>query len=133
MTNDFDKLKERYRSIDAPPYLATRVRAQVAGKAFRRRNWVPVGATAVAVVAVIWLAPVITQLSSNDEQPSKPSLSSIASLKPQKPQGVSVSLNSIRTVKRPTLPALCRPTAGAVGTRSRTPHTAQPAPRARGP
>lgn len=104
MKYEIDDLKEDYRSIKAPPHLATRVRAEITVLAVRRRNWVPAGATIMAVVAVVWLTPFIAQLSSTDAQPSKPSLTAIASLKPEKPKGTTVSLTKIRTVKRPVLP-----------------------------
>ena len=104
MTNDIDDLKRDYESVNAPPYLATRVRAEVADQPFRRRSWVPAGATIMAIVAVVWLGPFVTQISSTDERPSKPSLTAIATLKPEKPQGTAVSLAKIRTVKRPILP-----------------------------
>jgi hypothetical protein len=104
MTNDIDDLKRGYRSIKAPPHLATRVRAEVQDRPFWRHNWVPAGATIMAIVAVVWLGPFIFQISSTDTRPTKPSLSAIASLKPEKPTGTTMSLADIRSVKRPALP-----------------------------
>jgi len=104
MTNDIDKLKDGYQAINAPPQLATRVRARVKDTRFRRYNWVPAGATAMAIVAVFWLVPLLSVQTTSDSAPRKPSLASIAALKPPKPQGAPMSLAQIRTVSRPSMP-----------------------------
>ena len=104
MTNDIDKLKDDYRAIKAPPHLATRVRAQVKDTRFRRYNWVPAGATAMAIVAVFWLVPLLSVQTTSDSALRKPSLTSIAALKPTKPQGTPINLAQIRTVSRPSMP-----------------------------
>ena len=67
MSDDIEQLRQKYRDIKAPAHLATRIRAEVADRPVRSQNWMPVGATAMAVVIVAWLAPYM------GEQPSGPS------------------------------------------------------------
>lgn len=105
MTENIDELKEGYRNIKAPPQLATRIRAEVAEQTVRRHTWMPAGATVMALVLVVWLAPLIVQQSTPPALPGKPSLTAIAALKPDAPAGTSVSLSQLKTVKKPKLPA----------------------------
>lgn len=105
MSKQLDDLKRDYRNIEAPPHMATRIRAEVADKPIRGHSWMPVGATLMAVVAVIWLVPFIgQQVTTTSPPPSKPSLSALASLKPQKPAVAAPSLAKLRSVKTPMMP-----------------------------
>lgn len=105
MNSDLDKLRRDYRDIEAPPHLATRIRAQVADKPLRRHAWMPVGATLMVIVAAVLLLPYLTQVSApTTPVPTKPSLSALASLKPSKPAVAAPSLSKVRSVKVPSLP-----------------------------
>lgn len=106
MTDEFDELKRTYRDVEAPPHLATRIRAEVGDQSARSHSWMPAGATFMAVVLVAWLAPYVgEQTAPPSATPSKPSLSAIAALKPDKPPRTSVSLSRLKTVTKPKLPA----------------------------
>ena len=100
-----DDLKRDYRAIEAPPHLATRIRAEVADRPLRRHRWMPATATVMVVVTAVWLLPVLWQQQGVDApRPSKPSLSAIAALKPDKPSAAP-SLTQIRTVPKPRMPS----------------------------
>lgn len=106
MTDNINELKQAYRDVKAPPYLATRIRAEVSDQRVRSHSWVPAGATVVAILLVAWLAPQVgEQTVSPSGVPSKPSLTAIAALKPAAPARTSVSLSRLKTAKKPRLPA----------------------------
>ncbi len=105
MNDKIDELKQSYRDINAPPHVATRIRAEVADRPLRRHSWIPLGATAMAIIAVIVLAPIVGDSPTNTTTaPTKPSLSAIASLMPGRPANSSVNLSQLRTAKKPKLP-----------------------------
>ncbi len=103
MSDELEKLKQDYRNIEAPPHLATRVRASVAQETRRRHAWMPVAAATAVAAAAIWLIPFGEQPTA--DLPRKPSLSALASLKPQKPSVSAPSLSQIKTVSVPKMPA----------------------------
>lgn len=105
MTDELGELKRAYREIKAPPHLGTRIRAEVGNQREERFHWMPIGASALAVVAVVWLLPVLWQQQSQVvSPPSKPSLASLAALAPQKPAVGSPSLTQLRSVSVPKAP-----------------------------
>ena len=106
MNDDIDNLRRDYRGIDAPPHLATRIRAEVADRPVRSHSWMPAGATLMVVAAAVWLVPYLAQVQSTaPETPTKPSLTAIATLKPDKPDVRAPNLSQLRSVKRPSMPA----------------------------
>lgn len=106
MSDELKKLKQDYRAIKAPPYLSTRIRAAVADDRKSSHAWMPVMATALAVVAIAWVLPLMMQQQTAvTPRPTKPSLTALASLMPKKPTVTTTSLSQLRTVKVPKLPA----------------------------
>ena len=105
MSDDLQKLKQDYQAIGAPPHLATRIRASVADSGTRSGFWMPAAVGCTAVLALFWVLPFTTQVSSDAvEKPTRPSMSAIAALKPTKPSTTSVSLSQIRSVSVPSMP-----------------------------
>lgn len=110
MNDDIRKLAEEYRDIEAPPFLETRIRAEVANRPVRNHGWLPVATTAVMAAAVVGLLPMLWQGDAPvSTKPSSPSLSSLASIKVEKPSGVSPSLSQVRSIKAPRMPGKPRP------------------------
>ncbi len=103
MSEQLDQLKRDYRDIEAPPYLATRIRASVGDRRVRTHRWMPAAAATVLVAAVVWLSPLVEDTTT--PTPTKPSLSALAALKPQKPAVSAPSLSKIKTVSVPRMPA----------------------------
>lgn len=102
MNDELDNLKKHYRDIEAPPYLASRVRASVADKPRRSHLWLPAATLTALAAAAVWIIPFGEQPSA--DLPRKPSLSALASLKPEKPAVGTPSLSQIRTVSVPKMP-----------------------------
>ncbi|MEL7187247.1 MAG: hypothetical protein AAFN50_12565 [Pseudomonadota bacterium] len=107
--SDIEKLRKDYRAIEAPPALATRIRAHTAEQQNRRRGWLPaaVGA-AFAVTAAFFL---FTNLQQDERltdtlvaenSTSKPSMASLARVMQKRP---TVSAPSMSQVRVRTLPA----------------------------
>ena len=105
MSDDLQKLKQDYQAINAPPHLATRIRASVADSRTRSGFWMPAAVACTGILALFWVLPFTTQVTSDVvEKPTRPSMSAIAALKPNKPS-TSVSLSQIRSVSVPSMPA----------------------------
>ena len=104
MTDDLEKLKRDYRKIKAPPYLATRVHAELAQAPTQRRKWVPaaVAITSVAI-AVIAVGTVVVRQQPAQTMTS-PSLAALTRMTPRKPAVPAPSLSKLRSVKIPTMP-----------------------------
>ncbi len=106
MSNELEKLARDYRDVKAPPYLATRIRAEVANRPVRNHGWLPVATTAVLAAAIIGLGPMFWNSAGGpDAHPATPSLTTLASIKVEKPSAVSPSLSKVRTFKAPRMPA----------------------------
>ena len=106
MNDDLNTLKKGYREIQAPPQLATRIRANVHARPPRLHSWIPAGATVAAVIIGVWLLPYTGEPpAETPDVPGKPSLTALAALKPDAPPGTSVSLSQLKTMKKPKLPA----------------------------
>ena len=109
MTDDLNELKQASRGIEAPPHVATRIRAAVADRSHRPRYWIPSAISAAAAVAIVMFLQNIPEPESIDEKTLKPSLSALASLKPEKPANVDTSLTRLRSVQLPPMPAKPKP------------------------
>lgn len=97
---DLDGLRRRYREIEAPPYLATRIRAAAGDRAHRRTWWRPALAAIPAVVIAIVIVPLVLQ-----QQPAgKPTLTSLPDVSSARPDLSSLSMARIRSVRTPALP-----------------------------
>lgn len=106
MNEHVDELKKGYRDISAPPYLATRISAEVGDRSIRRRGLLPAGAAIMAVLVLALLLPYVAQRSATTPVlPDKPSLTALAALKPDKPAGMPTSLTRVRTIARPKMPS----------------------------
>lgn len=110
MRDDLEQLKRDYRRIKAPPYLATRIRAEVADRPAHRRRGPAMAAVAVAI-AVIVLTPLVQQERST-QTTRAPSLTMLSRLTPNKPLVPAPSLSRVRSVRSPALPPrpLLKPT-----------------------
>jgi len=106
MNDELDDLKRDYRAIAAPPHLATRIHASVADSRARSGFWMPAAVACTAIVALVWVLPFTTQVTSDAvEKPAKPSMSALAALQPSKPAGPSPSMSQLRSVTVPSMPA----------------------------
>ncbi len=105
MSDDIEELAKDYRGIEAPPALATRIRAAVADRPVRNHGWMPAAATAVVAAALVGILPALWQTSAvDDEKPVRPSLSALASLKVERPAVSTPRLSQIRTPSAPAMP-----------------------------
>ena len=109
MNDEFESLKKNYREIEAPRYLETRIRAEVADRPTRNHGWLPVATTAVLAAAIVGILPMLWQGGTETPVKTTPSLSAIAAIKVEKPAGISPSLSKVRSVKRPPMPRKPRP------------------------
>ncbi len=110
MSKEIEKLADEYREMKAPPWLATRIKAETSNRPVRNHGWLPVATTAVLAAAVIGLGPMLFQSTAGPESgPTRPSLTSLASIKVQKPANVSPSLSQVRSMKAPKMPAKPKP------------------------
>ena len=102
---DLNALRTRYREIEAPPRLATRIRAEVRQRAGARPRWRPAFALAGAAAAALVILPLALQ-----RQPSvKASLTSPPSISAVKPSMTSLGLSRVRSVRTPAIPPKPRP------------------------
>ena len=99
-----DQLGRRYRRIQAPAYLATRIRAEVAEQR-TRRSWVPVTAVLAAAVVVLALVP---PLLDNGENPIAPTSMTVLSLAAAStpPMSAAPSLSRVGSPSLPPPPSL---------------------------
>ena len=109
MNDELDDLKRDYRAIAAPRYLATRIKASVADSRTRSSFWMPTAVTCTAIVALVWMLPFTTQVTSDAvDKPAKPSLSALKLTKPAVP---SPSMSQLRSLTVPSMPARPKPAA----------------------
>jgi hypothetical protein len=112
MNDELDDLKRDYQAIAAPPHLATRINASVADSRTRSGFWMPAAVTCTAIVALVWMLPLTTQLTSDTvEIPATPSMSALAALRPTKPAVPSPSMSQLRSVSVPSMPTKPKPVA----------------------
>ncbi len=112
MNDELDDLKRDYRAIAAPPHLATRIQASVADSRARSGFWMPAAVTCTAIVALVWMLPFTTQVTSDAvDGPTKPSMSALAALKPAKPSGPIPNMSQLRSLTVPSMPAKPKPAA----------------------
>jgi hypothetical protein len=111
MSDELEKLKRDYQSINAPPHLAMRIAGSVADSRTRSGFWMPAAVACTAVLAMLWMIPITNQVANDvSEKPSRPSLTALAALKPSKPSVSTPSLSQLRTVTVPSMPAKPKPT-----------------------
>ena len=107
--NGLASLKRDYRTLGAPPYLATRIRAGLAGRAGRRRRRRPLFAAiaiAVCVLAVLTFLPRQQVL----QPPSSMASLSLRLTSVRLPPSPSLArLRSVRTPPLPPRPAPPKP------------------------
>lgn len=97
---DLEALQERYRETEAPPWLATRIRARLNERSADRAWWKPALALVTAGAAALLILPLALQ-----QQPNyKPSLTTPPSLSGVKPSMTSLSLTRIKSVRTPAPP-----------------------------
>lgn len=106
MTQDIDRLKRDYQAMQAPPHLASRIRAEVSSHSVHRR-WLP--AVLATTMAVALILPVVWQQIAVETN-SSVTVSSVSLLPvtPRKPAVRAPSLSQLRSVPTPTPPK--RPT-----------------------
>ena len=104
MSEKFAELKRDYQSIEAPPYLASRVKANVA-RPTRRRGWLPVAATGLVALAAVALVPMLLQDDTNTPIARTPSLSALATMTASTPPVTTPKLSQLKTFSIPTMPA----------------------------
>jgi len=105
VNDELRSLQRQYRNIEAPPHLATRIKASVDTASRPAMRWLPVSAAAMVIVATVWIVPnLVQQTTISKEPPSKPSLSALASLRPVKPERARPSLAQLRSVSAPAMP-----------------------------
>ncbi len=109
MSENLDELKRDYQDIKAPPYLATRIRAQVADIPSRRRGWLPALATVAVAVGALTVTPVLMQQRAADDVQSATSLTVLAKASALKPGTTAPSLSRIRSVDVPAMPSKPKP------------------------
>ena len=106
MTDDLQQLKRDYRDIEAPPYLAARIRAAVADHSTPRRYWLPALATVAVALAVISVTAILLQPQSARTMTSmSPSLAILTRMMPDKPAVPVPGLAKMRSPKTPALPS----------------------------
>lgn len=110
MTDNLENLKQAYREIKAPPYLATRIRAEVAGRATEQFSWKPISAAGIMAIVAVSLLSVMWQQQTRVVAPEmQPSLAALAALAPKKPAVSTPGLSQLRSVKAPSMPVKPRP------------------------
>ena len=122
MNNDLDELKRDYRDIEAPPALATRIRAAVADVDKQRpARWLPALTTVAVAVCVIAITPMLMtppqqQQDSDRATPTRPSLSVLSRVSRNRPAAPTPGLSRVRSVSTPPMPR--RPVLNRPGSRS---------------
>lgn len=112
MSDDLNDLKRDYRAITAPPQLATRVIARVAGSTTRPGFWMPAAVTCTAILALIWMLPFTGQVPSDiAASHGKPSIPTLTSVRPSKPKSSVPSMTQLRSVSVPIMPSKPKPAA----------------------
>ena len=110
MTEDLDKLKQDYNAVEAPPHLATRIRAETREQTYHNRAWLPAAVTMVFAFGIalpfLWqqTTPNPPTDTSQTSQPTTPSLSALTSLTPDRPKVSAPNLSQLRSVSVPRLP-----------------------------
>jgi hypothetical protein len=109
MNDDIEELKRDYQAIKAPPHLATRIHASVAGSRTRSGWWMPAAMACTAIIALVLMLP-DTTITGPDviERSAQPSMSTLAALRPTKPSVPTPGLSQIKSVSVPLMPP--RPT-----------------------
>ena len=99
-------LKHCYRSIEAPPYLSSRIRARIQHEQATKHFWRPALAAIAFFVTIFGLLPFIANRESvSTVEPILPSMTSLSRLTANYPTSISPSLSHLRSVSMPPMPA----------------------------
>lgn len=101
-------LKREYQSVSAPPFLATRIKAETSSARSRRSVLWPAFGFLAVVLALFVALPFMNRepaVTVAQAVPKMPSLSAITRAMPDKPAVPAPSLARIRSVKVPAMPA----------------------------
>ena len=111
MNDDILKLKRDYQDIEAPAYVATRIKAEVTNRKMHRRSRRPAMATVAIVVAALTVTPVLLNHQTTESvEPSPTSLSVLSSVAANKPAMQIPSLSKVKSVSMPAMPSKPTPT-----------------------
>ena len=100
---ELDELGRRYRELEAPAYLATRIRAEVADRP-ARRSWMPATAVLATVVAVLATLPLLLDTGKNPITPTSMTVLSLAAA--STPSISAPSLSEVGSLSLPPPPSL---------------------------
>ena len=104
--NQTGDLRRRYRSVQAPPYFAARIRTQVRSQRATKHFSRPAFAAIAVVIAIFGFLPFIANKETTSEAgPALPSLTSLSRLTADHPTSISPSLSRLRSVSMPSMPA----------------------------
>lgn len=106
MTNEIDQLKHDYRNIEAPAWIATRIRAEVADRP-RKASWLTLAAPLAVAIAVIATVPML--LDDRDETVAPTSLTVLSLAASSTPSVAAPSLSNVQSPSLPALPAAPQP------------------------
>jgi len=104
-STDLANLRRDYQAIEAPPYLATRVRAELDDRSVTRYRLRPALGVAMFAVGLLAILPFVGQRDAAPSvAPKLPSLSALSRAMPAKPAVRAPSFARIKSVKTPRLP-----------------------------
>ena len=103
--DEIESLKKRYRSIEAPPYLASRIRAHTQTPITTTRRWRHALAIIPVVILTFGALTLVLQKDTNPiVSPALPSFSALSRLTLDKPASSALGMSRIRTVSTPRMP-----------------------------
>jgi len=105
--DQLDELGRRYRSIEAPAYLATRILASVEERVRPRWRWRTAVLAGAAAAALIVATPLVRREGPGPAPgPGYPSLTGLAGSMPPKPAAPMPGLASMGSVSIPSMPTV---------------------------
>lgn len=105
-TESLDTLKRDYQAISAPPFLATRIRAELGSRHSRRPLLRPIFGAAVVAACLLAVVPFVgDEDSAPGAEPRLPSLTALSRAVPSRPDVRSPSFSQLKSVASPKLPA----------------------------
>ena len=105
LEGEIRSLKYCYRSIEAPPYLAPRIRARVQGQEKSKPSWSPAIAAIAVAISILSIWPLIHQEQDSPAIDAKlPSMTMLSRLTLTRPTAVSPSLGRVRSYSVPPMP-----------------------------
>ena len=109
-----ETLQADYRAVKAPPYLKTRIQAEVARGQRRAglQRWHPIAAGVTLALGLLVATPLLKEeTGTRADGPPLPSLAAASRVLPRKPATSLPSFSRLKTVKKPRLPARPSPEA----------------------